>query len=583
MAVHFIFSCPHPVSHFVSIEMRVDGIESDEVVVRLPAWRPGRYELGNFAKNIRKWQPYNQNGEPLSFRKLSKDSWQVQTDGANELIVKYDYYCAQPDAGACYVDDELFYINPVHCCLFITERMHDECTVTLDLPKSFQIASSLEKYTDRKLIAKDFHELVDSPVMASASFQMRSYTIKDVRFFVWLQGECSPDWERILTDFSAFTIEQMETMEDFPVKEYHFLILVLPYLYYHGVEHLKSTVLVLGPGTKLMQDEIYDDLIGVASHELFHSWNVKSIRPAEMVPYKYTRENYSKLGYVYEGVTTYYGDLFLARSGVFTSKQFFNEISVRLQKHFNNPARFNLSVADSSFDTWLDGYTPGIPGRKTSIYDEGCITALMTDLIIRKETDGDSSLDDVMRLLYSDFGKKGIGYTDQDYIAIVENVAGISLAEFFIDHVYGTEDKLELLTRLLAYAGCELKRTHSKSESERFFGFKYKQTDTQLTKVSAIYPASPAFENGLGLEDEIVAINESKVENNIDELLRNVRGQKIILTVINPMRRLKDIALEHDGKEYYPRFSIVRSEFASPEQKRFFKQWMKKSDLLVEE
>lgn len=583
MAIHYRFSSPHPVSHFVQIEMKVENIDSDETLVRLPAWRPGRYELGNFARNIRKWQAFNQNGELLAFRKTSKDSWQVNTEGVSELTILYDYYCNQPDAGACYIDEDLMYINPIHCCLFISDKMSDECYVHLDIPRQFQIASSLDKYSEHKLYAKDYHELVDSPWMASPSLQMRSYTIRDVRFYVWLQGDCQPDWERILTDFSLFTLEQMETMEDFPAKEYNYLVLVLPYDFYHGVEHLKSTVLAIGPGSKLMSDDLYNELVGVASHELFHSWNVKTIRPAEMVPYKYTRENYSRLGYVYEGVTTYYGDLFLARAGVFTIQQFFKEVGARLQKHFNNPARFNLSVADSSFDTWLDGYTAGIPGRKTSIYDEGCITALMTDLIIRSETDSNASLDDVMRILYNDFGKKGIGYTDQDYITVVENVAGIPLADFFIDHIYGTEDKEEILTELLSFAGCELIKTPSKSESERFYGFRYTVNATGQTRVTNVFPGSPSYLNGLGIDDEIIAVNEIRVENNIDELLRSFRGLRSVLTVINPMKKLRDITLESDDKEYFYSYSISRSEFATAEQKAFFRQWLKKSDQLVEE
>lgn len=581
MAVHYTFSSPHPTSHFVHIEMHVDQIDSEETIVRLPSWRPGRYELGNFAKNIRKWQAYNQQGELVPFRKTAKDTWQVNTEGVSELYIRYDYYCNQPDAGACYVDEELMYINPIHCCLYISDKMQEECYVNLDVPKTYKIATGLDKYSEHKLYAKDYHDLVDNPWMAGVSLQMRSYTIRDIRFYVWLHGECQPDWERILTDFSSFTIEQMEMMEDFPVKEYHYLILVLPYSYYHGVEHLKSTVLAIGPGSQLMQDKLYNELVGVASHELFHCWNVKTIRPAEMVPYKYSRENYSRLGYVYEGVTTYYGDLFLARSGVFTSQQFFQEIGLRLQKHFNNPARFNLSVADASFDTWLDGYVPGIPGRKTSIYDEGCITAMMTDLIIRRETDSNASLDDVMKVLYNDFGKKGIGYTDQDYITIVESVAGVSLAEFFIDHVYGTEDKEDILSELLSYAGCELIRKPSRSESERFYGFRFSVNPAGQSRITAVYPDSPAFMAGLGLDDELVAINEIRVENNADELLRNYRGSKIVVTVINPMRRLRDVTLESSGKEYYHQYSITRSEFATAEQKNFFRQWLRKSGELV--
>jgi predicted metalloprotease with PDZ domain len=170
----------------------------------------------------------------------------------------------------------------------------------------------------------------------------------------------------------------------------------------------------------------------------------------------------------------------------------FVEVNVRLQKHFDNPGRLNMAVADSSFDTWLDGYVPGVPGRKTSIYDEGSLTAMMTDLLIRKNTDHKASLDTVMVNLYNDFGKKMRGYTDHDYISLVSHCAGVSLADFFIDFVYGTEDDTQILQETLDYAGLLLHQIPSEEESERYFGFKI-IADSRITKVTAVYPDSPAL------------------------------------------------------------------------------------------
>ena len=371
-----------------------------------------------------------------------------------------------------------------------------------------------------------------------------------------------------------FTEEQFKMMGEFPFSEYNFLIQLLPYRFYHGVEHLSSTVLALGPGEDLMNESLYLDFTGVASHELFHSWNIKTIRPHEMLPYNYKKENYSRLGFVYEGVTTYYGDLFLARCGVYSVEQFLIEIGARLQKHFDNPGRFNLSVADSSFDTWLDGYNGGIPGRKTSIYDEGCLTAMMTDLLIRKKTNLKYSLDDVMKTLYHDFGKKNIGYTEHDYISIVENVAGQPMADFFLDYVYGTEDDEKLISDLLSSAGCELIKIHSPEDSERFYGFKT-YIDGIMTIAGSIAPGSSAFEEGVGKGDEIVAINEIKVEQNIQSLLNMFSGEKIVLTLLTPMKMLKDITLSPGRENYFSKYSIVKKINASKDQRDFFRAWLK--------
>jgi predicted metalloprotease with PDZ domain len=281
-----------------------------------------------------------------------------------------------------------------------------KCFIELDLPDNYQTVTSMRLLNPKLIRADDYHQLVDSPLIASPALQHNLYYVDNIMFNIWFQGSCKPDWGRIIQDFSRFTAEQIKTMGSFPSAEFHFLVQAMPYKFYHGVEHLHSTVLAIGPGSELMDEGLYTDFVGVASHELFHVWNVKTVRPQDLLPYDYSKENYSRLGFVYEGVTTYYGDLFLARCGVYDAGQFFTEINHRLQKHMDSFGRANMSVADASFDTWLDGYVPGIPHRKTSIYDEGCLTALMTDLLIRKTTGSQASLDDVMRILYEDFGKQ---------------------------------------------------------------------------------------------------------------------------------------------------------------------------------
>ncbi len=573
MAITYKLSAPHRISHFLNVEMIIDNVDSDEIVLELPSWRPGRYELGNFSKNIRRWQAFSDKNESLAFKKISKDSWQVSCDHSTRIIIRYEYYCAQPDAGGCWIDEDQIYINPVHCFLYVADRLHESCTIELDIPKNYKIAGSLKKTEHNILVASDYHELFDSPFIASASLQMKKYFINDVEFNIWIQGNCKPEWDRILKDFRAFTELQLNMMGDFTCLEYNFLVQVLPYNFYHGVEHLSSTVLALGPGQNLMDDSLYADFVGVASHELFHSWNVKTIRPADMLPYNYKKENYSRLGFVYEGVTTYYGDLFLVRCGVYSVKQFFKEISARIQKHFDNPGRFNLSVADSSFDTWIDGYNPGIPGRKTSIYDEGCLTAMMSDLMIRKNTGSTASLDNVMKILYNDFGKKNIGYTEHDYITIVENISRQPMSDFFLDHIYGIEDDENLISDLLFYAGCELIKTPSQELSERNFGFKT-VLNGSTTVVGNIALNSPAFSAGLGKDDEIVAVNETKVEGNLQSLLALYAGERIAFTVLTPMKSLKDLAMEPSSEEFFPKFSIAKRKNISKENRDFFRAWL---------
>lgn len=572
--MHYRFTFPHRVSRFAEIELTIEDLDGDELHLQLPSWRPGRYELGNFAKNIRGWKALDDKGNLLPSKKISKDSWVVQLEGAKKVTVRYEYYCSQADAGACWVDEEMVYINPIHCCLYVPERLPLNCRLEVVVPDDHRIACSLEPAGKNTFVASSYHELVDSPFIASPSLRHKSYETNGLEFHIWFQGNVNPDWEQLISDFKKFTEEQLRTMGSLPVPAFHFLILVLPYSFYHGVEHLRSTVLALGPGHALMNKPLYDDLTGVASHELFHVWNVKTIRPADMMPYDYTAENYSRLGFVYEGVTTYYGDLFLARAGVYSSDQFFTEINQRLQKHFDNYGRLNLPVAEASFDTWLDGYVPGIPHRKTSIYDEGCLTALMTDFLIRRQTQSKVSLDDVMRALYNDFGKTGIGYTEGDYIALLEHLSGTSFTDFFMDFVYGTENYEPLLSELLDEAGCELVRLPAKSLQERTFGFKT-AAENGFTRVTAVAPGSLADKAGIGKDDEVIAVDEQKVQNDLSDLLSLTGTAPVVIDLITPMKRIRQVQLKPGRESYYHQYKIRKKETATPEQQRFFKAWLK--------
>jgi predicted metalloprotease with PDZ domain len=554
--MHYRFTFPNRVSRFAVIELALDELNGHQAELFLPAWRPGRYELGNFARNIRSFKVFSPDGDQLLHRKISKDSWLIELEGHTGIQVVYEYYCAQPDAGACWIDEELVYINPVHCCMYLQERISAPCTVTLELPNDYSIACSMASPKHGVFHAKSFHELVDSPWMASANLQHGTYAVDQTDFHVWFHGNVVPDWPKVLDDFTRFSEVQLQMMGGLPVREYH-----------------SSTVLALGPAGQLMESPRYEDLTGVASHELFHVWNIKAIRPLDMLPYDYSAENYSRLGFVYEGVTTYYGDLFLVRSGVYSHEQYLMELDLRLQKHFATHARFNMPVADASFDTWLDGYVPGIPHRKTSIYDEGSLVALMTDLLIRRNTQNKASLDDVMRALYNDFGKRNIGYTESDYLKLVGQVAGMPMADFFADYVYGTENYEPLLRELLDYVGCELTRNSSTVSYEHRFGFKA-NSDKSCTKVIAVLPGSIADRAGLGKDDEVIAVNEIKVEGNLAELIPFEESDDVVLTILTPMKRMKDILLATAPESYYHNYSIQIKQEMSTAQQANLSAWL---------
>lgn len=457
-------------SHYIAVDARLTDITTPEVDLQLPAWRPGRYELQQFAKNIQRFDVVDKEGRSLPFRKITKDRWRVQTKNITELTVRYNYYALLPtpnqlNAGSSFVSDTLLYVNPVNLCLYAEGRILEPCTLELAIPDSWTVACGLSRSDGKQtgaqtLWAADFYELVDCPLLAAPVIQDIQYEIDGVEFHVWIQGGRRTDGEttfnaaRIIEDFSRFSARQLSLYGEFPERAYHFLTLILPVPYYHGVEHRNSTVLVLGPNDE--GEGLYQDLLGVSSHELFHAWNIIRIRPTELLPYDFTQENYFSTCFVAEGVTTYYGDLMLRQSGVFTDEAYLKELQVLFKRHFENNGRAFQSLTESSWDLWLDGYDKGVPDRKVSVYYKGAIAALILDLHIRQVTDHASSLDDVMRLMWERFGKPFIGYTLDDYRAVTESVAGESLDWYYDLCIFGNQPLEVKLNEYLAWVGLRI-------------------------------------------------------------------------------------------------------------------------------
>lgn len=568
--VKYTFSCENPSQQYISIKATFQ-VKNDRTVVHLPSWRPGRYELGNFAKNVKAFKVFDQDNKALHSYKISKDGWEIDTTGKKEIRVEYHYFAAELNAGSTFLNQDQLYVNPVNCCVYTDDTANDKVEVELLIPNYWTIAGSMKK-NGTILLAENFEELADSPFICSETLQYNQYEVQGIVFHIWLNGEIKPDWKRLIKDFKAFTASQLGKFMEFPVPEYHFLIQILPYKAYHGVEHQRSTVITLGPSYDVF-GVLYNELLGVSSHELYHTWNVKSIRPIDMFPYNYKQENYSRLGYICEGVTTYMGDLFLYKSGVFSLSQYLLEMNKQLQKHFDNHGRFNYSVAESSYDTWLDGYVPGTPARKVSIYTEGCLLAFVTDVMLLQSTDNQFGLDTVMKRLYFDYYMKGKGVSEQDYKAVLENVSGISFDAFFEDFIHGNKPYESILTDAFEYIGLELHHKPSSIYSQGRLGFKAIPNGFNSI-VKVIYPGSPANLGGLMLEDEILAINGYVCNGEMDKWLKYFDNDLKHLTILRAGKIIQKTLPEVD-RNFYMEYTVHPVKKMNTPQIKAFDGWRK--------
>ncbi|MBP6459055.1 MAG: M61 family metallopeptidase [Crocinitomicaceae bacterium] len=566
--IYYKLNSSNPTSQYIQINIDFEPTNEIEKI-QLPSWRPGRYELGNFAKNVKGFKVTDESGKELEFTKITKDCWEVKVNSSNTVHIYYEYYANELNAGSTYLSEEQLYVNPVNCLAYIVGREKEAIDIELIIPSDYVIAGSLP-IKGTTLTAENFDELADSPFICSNTLQHDTYSVDDVIFHLWFQGEVKIDWKRVLADFESFTKKQIEKFGSFPVEEYHYLIHITPNRTYHGVEHFRSTVIQLGPSHSVF-NEFYSDLLGVCSHELYHTWNVKSIRPIEMYPYNFTKENYSNLGYLCEGVTTYMGDLFLLKSHVFSLDEYIKELSTQIQKHIDNGGRFNYSVAQSSFDTWLDGYVPGAPQRKVSIYTEGCLISFMLDVMIIVNSEGNHSLDNVMTELYTDYYMKGKGVSESNYKTTLEKYTQTSLDTFYEDYIYGKRDFLPLLSETLKLIGFDLKFKPTGKASQDILGIKTIPQNNNLV-IKSILSNSAAANSSLMLEDEIIALNRFETNLELDKWLNHFTKKELVL-LVKRKGKYVDINITNSKSNAFQEVLISQIKNPNLEQQSFFTKW----------
>lgn len=488
-------------------------------IFHLPKWRPGRYVFQEYERLITDVEAWNDEEQKLPIVKLGTHSWEVQCPESTTLTISYLFYCNNSDAGGSYLDQEGLYVNGINLFLYQEEKIDEACTLDLPLPEDYEIGGALRKQGESYYF-DNFHQLVDTPFFAGRKLIKHEFEVAGIPMFLWFQGDCKPALGKMEEDIRAYTEAQLKMFAEFPVQEYHYLYVMLPYPYRHGVEHYNSTVIAMGPGHRLMQSPMYKSFLEISSHELFHTWNVKALRPADMYPYRYDERNYSKLHYITEGITTYYGDLMLWKSQVWNIKQWLDAINGELRRHYSMGGKEFISLEQASFDSWVNGYTTeGIPNRRISFYTKGNIVSMLIDGKIRKATRNQASLDTAVGLLYHRVTKDNRGYTKEDYIKALEDVSGESFTEFFDKYISGIADLQEALAEMGDYMGLKLIESPPERLEQIVWGLKSSNLSEMGVKIESLLPASPLALAGLNKGDEIIAINGKKIKKDLEHLL----------------------------------------------------------------
>ncbi|HSP35503.1 MAG TPA: PDZ domain-containing protein [Thermoanaerobaculia bacterium] len=374
----------------------------DDPRLRLPVWRPGRYIVQNYAANVSQWSAAALGGDSLDIWKDGLSSWRVCARKGDEVVVRYRYYAGVLDAGSSFLDEREAYCNGSNLFMLVDGLREETARLTIAAPADWRIETQLPREDDNTFVARDYDHLVDSPVIAAAALTRHSFQESDARIHLVFIDDERVNTEQYVDPVRAIVRAQAEMFGGLPLAEYRFLIHIGDK--WHGVEHESSSSIVAKRSDLLgttAAETGYDHCLSIASHEFFHLWNVKRILPAAFAPYDYWDETLTRLLWVMEGVTSYYGALTMRRAGLWSDAKYLAHLAKEIETLENSPGREELSLSQASFDSWLQNNMHDRANAWISFYNKGEVVAALLDMLIQRETRGAKSLDDVMRGMWA--------------------------------------------------------------------------------------------------------------------------------------------------------------------------------------
>ncbi|AUD79173.1 peptidase M61 [Kangiella profundi] len=555
----------NPHAHLFEVTLTLDKVSGREVELYLPNWIPGSYMIRDFAKHIQ-WLKAESAGQSLAVKKLDKARWLVDSCGGDDkpIEVRYQVYAWDLSVRGAHLDQTHGFFNGTSVFLAVKGQEEVQYKVNIQPPageafKNWRVATGLQPVDGTKEFgfgwyqAENYDELIDCPVEMS-DFRLISFDACGVPHYMALTGQHKVDEARLKNDLIKICEHHIRFFgEPAPVERYIFMTYVLG-KGFGGLEHRNSTALhcsredlpLPSDDPEKVKDS-YQTFLDLCSHEYFHTWNVKRIKPAEFLPYDTQNESHTELLWAFEGFTSYYDNLALVQTGIIPIKQYLLTIAKTITTVQRARGRLIQSVTDSSFDAWTKFYKQdeNAPNAVVSYYSKGALIALCMDLLIRKLTDNQKSLRDVMVRLWQEFGQPQIGVKNDSIQTITIEVCGQQhqkeLDDFFQLALYSTDDLP--LVELLKTVDMELvfqprndrndkgqvkdEMPHNKPKPS--LGIEYQGANLGIT-VKSVYWDSAACEAGISAGDQLISMNDLKIDN--DEFAKRLAECEIGETVV---------------------------------------------------
>lgn len=568
--INYSVSFEKPFSHYCEVEISTKDISQDSLIFAMPVWTPGSYLIREFAKNVEGVSAENSDHEKLFVEKIKKNSWKVQTKGQNNITLRYKVYCNENSVRTSVVNDEHAFLSCSGIFMFVRGMQDKKCKVKINLPSEWKkISTGLEKISDNVYEAENYDILADSP-MELGNQNIFEFDIKGINHYICMSGKGNYDPEIIKKDFKLIAEEEVKLFGgDIPYRHYTFII-QLGESGRGGLEHLNS--FVAQTGRWIFNDEkAYKKFLGLVSHEFFHVWNVKRIRPEALGPFDYENENYTKSLWVSEGFTNFYDNLFLKRCDLLDENEFYEFIDEEINVVMRFNGRFVQSLEESSFDAWIKLYRPdeNSENSRISYYTKGSVVAMMLNIEIIRNTNAERSLDDVVIMLYDDFRKDNVkGFSDGRIKEVCEIVSGKNLDDFWLKYITGTDDLP--LEAYLELCGLELKNQNDTLRCSLDIDFADKKGKLMARKVFA---GGSGYESGINANDEIIAIEGIRVDyESMKTILENFTEGSDIGVLVSRSGFLKEINVKL--LKPLPKYKISRMDIMNEEQKRFLNKWL---------
>ena len=521
--IEYFLSMEKPQSHYFDVVVQVSNIDAKTkqqgfVDFKMAVWTPGSYLVREYAKNVESVSASSGN-LPVNAEKINKNTWRVKIQSSTqELRLKYKVYAYELSVRTSFLDDSHGYLNPASVFVYVNDWKNLPSTLKINPYQGWNtISTGLKSLGNNTFQAENLDILIDSPIEIGTQ-KVLSFDLNGIPHKIAMYGEAKYDAAKVTDDIKKVCASATSVVGEHPCKDYTFLIHNLA-AGGGGLEHLNSTTCQTSR-TSYENEKAYKGFLSLIAHEYFHLWNVKRIRPKALGPFDYENENYTHMLWFSEGCTSFYQNYILRRASVFSPEEYINSYVGEINVIENQPGNAVQSVAESSWDAWIKYYRPNENSRNSTVsyYDKGAVLGGILNLEILASTKGAKNLDDVMKYLYQTYYKKlGRGFTDEEFKAAVNLVSGKDLKDFFQKYIFGTEEIP--YNDYLKAVGMQLVDANANNNSA-FLGADVRAGSPRIT---AVRKDSPAYNDGLNVGDEILSIDDNKV----DDLNKFISTKKI--------------------------------------------------------